>query len=68
MSLALFLSALDNLEADATSALRSVEDAAALEDARVRFLGAKNGVMRDVQKQLGSVAVDDKPAAGKRLN
>ena len=68
MSLALFLSALDNLETDATSALHSVEDAAGLEDARVRFLGAKNGVMRDVQKQLGSVAVDDKPAAGKRLN
>jgi phenylalanyl-tRNA synthetase alpha chain len=68
MSLAQFLTALDNLEADATSTLRSVGDAAQLEDARVRFLGAKNGVMRDVQKQLGSIAGEDKPAAGKRLN
>ncbi len=68
MSLAQFLTALDNLEAEATAALRSVGDAAGLEDARVRFLGAKNGIMRDVQKQLGAVPVNEKPAAGKRLN
>ncbi len=68
MSLPQFLAALDSLETDATAALRSVDDAARLEEVRVRFLGAKNGVMRDVQKQLGLVAVEDKPAAGKRLN
>lgn len=68
MSLAQFLAALDQLESDATSAMQSVADAAQLEDVRVRFLGAKNGALKDVQKQLGSVAVDDKPAAGKRLN
>jgi len=68
MSLSQFLTALDSLEADATSTLRSIQDAAQLEDARVRFLGAKNGVMKDVQKQLGGIAVADKPAAGKRLN
>jgi len=68
MPLAQFLTALDTIEADATSALLSIQEAAQLEAARVRFLGAKNGVMKDVQKQLGAIPVADKPAAGKRLN
>ncbi len=68
MSLAQFLSALDSLEADATATLSSIQDSAQLEDARVRFLGAKNGALRDVQKKLAAVSVADKPAAGKRLN
>ena len=68
MSLAKFLAALDQLESDATSALQSVQDAAQLEEARVRFLGAKNGAMRDVEKQLGGVPNEDKRTAGKRLN
>jgi phenylalanyl-tRNA synthetase alpha chain len=68
MSLAQFLAALDQLESDATSTLHSVQDAAQLEEARVRFLGAKNGAMRDVEKQLGAVPNEDKRTAGKRLN
>jgi phenylalanyl-tRNA synthetase alpha chain len=68
MSLAQFLTALDSLEADATSALRSIQDSAQLEEIRVRFLGAKNGVMKDIQKQLGAIPVADKKAAGMRLN
>ncbi len=68
MSLATFLAALDSLESDAISSLRAVEDAARLEELRVRYLGQKNGAVRDVQKQLGGVDVADKPAAGLRLN
>jgi len=68
MSLAEFIATLDSVEADAIATLRSIVDVGQLEDARVRFLGAKNGVMKDVQKQLGAIAVADKPAAGKRLN
>jgi phenylalanyl-tRNA synthetase alpha chain len=68
MSLAQFLTALDSLEADATSALRSIQDSTQLEEIRVRFLGAKNGVMKDIQKQLGAIPVADKKAAGMRLN
>ncbi len=68
MSLADFITALDALEADALSTLSAARDAATVEDARVRFLGAKNGQLKTVQKQLASISVEDKPAAGKRLN
>ncbi len=39
-----------------------------LEAARVRFLGQKNGAIRDVQKQMGSIDKADRKAAGMRLN
>lgn len=68
MSLATFLKRIDELESDASSAIAAVADAEQLEAVRVRFLGAKNGLLKDVQKLLGSVEVGDKPAAGKRLN
>ncbi len=68
MSLANFLQQLDRLEAEAASTLGEVADSEALETARVRFMGAKKGLLKDIQKLLGSVEVADKPAAGKRLN
>ena len=43
-------------------------DAAALEAARIEFLGAKSGRLKAVQKGLGQVDKADKPAAGKRFN
>ncbi len=39
-----------------------------LEEARVRFLGAKKGIFKEVQKQMGAVGKDDRKAAGMRLN
>lgn len=68
MSLAPFLAELETLAADATKALDAALDAAALEAARIEFLGAAKGRLKSVQKGLGAVAKDDKPAAGKRLN
>ncbi len=68
MSLAQFISSLDTLEAEASAELRAVQNAAQLEEARVRYLGAKSGALKDVEKQLGSVAPTDKRAAGMRLN
>ncbi len=68
MSLTPFLSSLDSLEADALAELRAVQNAAQLEEARVRYLGAKSGVLKDIEKQLGSVTPTDKRAAGMRLN
>ena len=44
------------------------QDAAALEAARIEFLGAKSGRLKAVQKGLGSVDKADRPAAGKRFN
>ncbi|MEN6405767.1 MAG: phenylalanine--tRNA ligase subunit alpha [Thermoguttaceae bacterium] len=68
MSLADFLSDLDVLVRDATSAFAAAGDPAALESARVEFLGAKSGRLKSVQKGLGQVDKTDKPAAGKRFN
>ena len=68
MSLAPFLSELDSLLADASQAFQSAADADALENARIEFLGAKSGRLKAIQKGLGQVGKEDKPAAGKRFN
>jgi phenylalanyl-tRNA synthetase alpha chain len=68
MALAEFIAQLDSLQSAAESALAAATDAAALEAARVEFLGAKSGRLKSVQKELGSVPPADKPAAGKRFN
>ena len=68
MPLADVLAQLDELAASAASAFASVADTAALEAARVEFLGAKSGRVRAAQKGLGQVEPADRPAAGKRFN
>jgi phenylalanyl-tRNA synthetase alpha chain len=68
MALADYLAELDSLARDATVAFGAADDAAALEEARVEFLGAKNGRLKAVQKGLGAVDKADRPAAGKRFN
>lgn len=68
MSLQAFASELDQLLASATTAFDSAADQAALEAARIEFLGAKSGRLKAAQKQLGAVAGPDKPAAGKKFN
>jgi len=68
MALAEFLAELDNLAREATEAFAAVQDAAALEAARIEFVGARSGRLKDVQKGLGQVDKADKPAAGKRFN
>jgi phenylalanyl-tRNA synthetase alpha chain len=62
-----FLSSLDRLTAEARSAF-DAEDSDALEAARVEFLGARSGRLKQVQKGLGKVDKADKPAAGKAFN
>ena len=68
MALADFVAELDALQAAAQTAFDAAADSAALEAARVEFLGAKSGRLKSVQKGLGAVGKDDKPAAGKRFN
>ena len=68
MKLSEFLLELDTLLADATAAFGAAGDAAALEAARIEFLGAKSGRLKAVQKGLGQVDKADRPAAGKRFN
>ena len=68
MALADFLADLAQLHTAGVQAFAAAADVAALEAARVEFLGARSGRLKDVQKALGSVAKDDKPAAGKEFN
>lgn len=68
MPLADFLAELDALAQQATAAFAAAGDAESLEAARIRFLGAKSGQIKEVQKGLGRVDKADKPAAGKRFN
>ena len=68
MSLDHFLTTLDQLEGEAREAFENASDADALESARVRFLGAKKGALKDVQKLMGGIDKDDRKAAGMRLN
>ena len=68
MALAEFLAELDALAREATAAFAAAGNDAAMEAARVQFLGAKSGRLKAVQKGLGQVDKADKPAAGKRFN
>jgi phenylalanyl-tRNA synthetase alpha chain len=68
MSLAEYLAELDELRAQAKAAFESAADASSVEAARVQFVGARSGRLKDVQKGLGSIDKADKPAAGKRFN
>lgn len=68
MALQQFLTQLEELASAAKDAFEKASDSDALEDSRVVFMGAKNGKLRGVQKQLGSVDKADKPVAGQKLN
>ena len=67
MALQEFLDQLDQLvsEAETNGAAESTD---ALEEARIEFLGAKNGKLKAVQKLMGTVEKQDKPVAGKTFN
>src|SRR5262245_13054737 len=68
MALQEFVAELDQLAAAGQSTFAQAPDAAAVEAARVEFLGAKSGRLKAAQKGLGAVPGPDKPAAGKRFN
>ena len=68
MAIAEFQAELESFLAAAERAFAQAANSDALEAARIEYLGAKSGRLKKVQKQLGSVPKDDKPAAGKRFN
>lgn len=68
MAIEAFVAELNSLQSDAEQAFAGAADADALEAARVDFLGAKSGRIKNAQKGLGTVPGPDKPAAGKRFN
>ncbi|MCO6457162.1 MAG: phenylalanine--tRNA ligase subunit alpha [Pirellulaceae bacterium] len=68
MALAEFLKSLDALLTAASETFAAIDSDEALESARVAFLGAKQGQLKATQKAMGSIAPEDRPAAGKRFN
>src|SRR5690349_17378344 len=68
VALADFIAALDELSAAALAAFQAATSSEQLEAARVEFLGAKSGRLKDAQKGLGQIDKADKPAAGQKFN
>ncbi len=68
MALPDFLATLEKLLTAAEDAFAAAGDAPTVEAARIEFLGAKSGRLKEAQKGLGTVDKADKPAAGKRFN
>src|SRR5580765_1929920 len=62
-----FLDQIEPLKQAALTELRGAADLTALEQARVSYLGS-HGKFTALLKQLGSLAKEEKPAAGKALN
>ena len=62
-----FIAQIEPLKQAALNELRAAHDLAALDQVRVSYLGS-NGQFTTLLKQLGSLAREEKPAAGKSLN
>ncbi|HJQ20994.1 MAG TPA: phenylalanine--tRNA ligase subunit alpha [Gemmatimonadaceae bacterium] len=48
--------------------MRDASNAEELEAARIKFLGDRSGLLKSIQKDLGTLAREDKPAAGRAFN
>lgn len=68
MSIEEFVKQLDDLATEAASAFAAATDEQQLDEARVEFLGAKNGKLKAVQKFMGAVPSESKKDAGLKLN
>jgi len=62
-----FVADLESLRSEVEQALSEVSGVESLETARVAFLGAKNGRLKAIQKGLGKLGREDKPAGGKTI-
>src|SRR5438876_1084483 len=62
-----FLDEIEPLKQAALTELRTAADLAALEQARVNYLGS-HGKFTGLMKQLGSLSKEHKPTAGKAIN
>ena len=61
------MQALDELKAEATAAIESAADSAALEKLRVEWLG-KKGRVTDLLKSLGQLDAEERPKVGAEIN
>jgi phenylalanyl-tRNA synthetase alpha chain len=63
----MLLQEIEPLTESALAELRAAPDSAALDQARVKFLGS-NGAFTALMKQLGTLPKEERPAAGKQIN
>jgi phenylalanyl-tRNA synthetase alpha chain len=68
MEIAQFLEALDRFRQDAEAAFANAETAEQLEELRIEFLGAKQGRLKSLQKELGALDPDARKLGGQRFN
>jgi phenylalanyl-tRNA synthetase alpha chain len=68
MTLQEFLTQLELFRSEAGGAFASAGDRAALEAARIEFLGARSGRLKQLQKALGQLPPADRPQAGQRFH
>ena len=68
MDLQSYLNDAETIEREGLAAIANAADAAALEEARIAFLGDRQGRVKGLQEALRGVSKEDKPAAGKRFN
>ncbi len=61
-------SALMAFETDALAAIAAAENAAALEQVRIEFLGKKQGRLKDLQTLVGKATPEERPVVGKQFN
>ncbi len=59
---------LDEFEAAALDEISKAADLATLEAVRVKFLGARQGQLKELQALLGTAPKEQKPVLGKRFN
>ena len=62
------LEELDHIENEAVELIEAAQSVEQLEQARVIYLGQKQGKIKEVQKQLGTLPKEQKPLFGKRFN
>jgi phenylalanyl-tRNA synthetase alpha chain len=63
-----FLEHLDSITQQGLAAFDQVDDEEGLEAARIKYLGAKSGAFKEVEKQFGQIDKSEKRTAGMRLN
>lgn len=68
MSIETFVQQLDDLAREATDSFSQAGNADALDAVRIEFLGAKQGRLKALQKNMGSVPKESKKEAGMKLN
>jgi len=63
-----FLAALAAVQDEGCGAFRDAQQASDVEAARIRFLGAKSGAFKEIEKQFAEIEKSEKRIAGMKLN